>query len=201
MIKDENLIVKEFKYHEKFYANFTRGFSATFRSVDSSSSSSQTVCSNDDSAGDYGAVRTYINENVLTEKHALSMKELHKTYGLNVEDVRYRGKLKTRITKEFGNKITFLRPHGNLPDIVINNEILLTEVNFDNHDDCVIKAAEYLREDILQYSASLPELNWPSTVEEISSEEISLPPSVLKFLTRLLKSSDKDKIVRSDNVM
>ena len=79
------------------------------------------------------------------------MKELHDIYKLHVNDVRYRGKLKSSVIKDFGNKIDFLKPsHGQMPDIVINNEVFITEINFDTRHE--IKAAEYLREYILRFS-------------------------------------------------
>ena len=69
-----------------------------------------------------------------------------------------------------------------MPDIVINNEVFITEINFDKHEEFVITAAEYLREDILKFSEQLSELSWPPTVEELSAEVRNPPPLVITFL-------------------
>ena len=166
LIKDENLISKEFKYHRICYSSFTHGFSASFRNSAECSSSLESDYSDVNPAvtGNYEAIGTYINEKVLRDRHAISMKELHNIYGIHADDARYRGKLKKRIVKEFGNKITFLSPQVNLPDIIINKEVLSTDIKFDNSEECVLRAAEYLREDILQYNEKLPELIWPPNV-------------------------------------
>ena len=124
------------------------------------------------------------------------MKQLHDIYKLHVNDVRCRGKLKSRTIKEFGNKIEFLKPsHGQMPNIVINNEVFITEINFDKHEECVITAAEYLREDILKFSEQVSELSWPPTVEELSAEERNPPPLVMTFLHHLLKNSQKHSVI------
>ena len=144
LIKDDNLISKEFEYHRICYSSFTRGFSASFRISAECSSSLESDCSdvNHTVTGNYEAVGSYINEKVLRDRHSVSMKELHNIYGIHADDARYRDKLKKRIVKHFGNKITFLSPRGNLPDIIINNEVLFTNVKFDNSEECVLRAAE-----------------------------------------------------------
>ena len=60
------------------------------------------------SSGNFEAFKDYVKEKVLKEKQAVSMKTLYEIYGLNVTDVRYRAKLKTRLEKEFETEITFL---------------------------------------------------------------------------------------------
>ena len=93
-----------------------------------------------------------------------------------------------------------MSPQGNLPDIILNKEVLSTDIKFDNSEECVLRAAEYLREDILQYSEKLPELSWSPNVEEVTAKERNPPPLVLKFIEHLLKSSQKHSTIRSDNV-
>ena len=87
------------------------------------------------------------------------------------EDTGYRGKLKSRIENEFKDQIMFLQPQGNIPSVVINANVSLSEINFSNSNECIKKAAEYLREDIIKYSESLPELCWPPTINELSADE------------------------------
>ena len=130
------------------------------------------------------------------------MKTLHEIYGLNVTDVRYRGKLKSRIENKYKNRILFLQPQKNIPLVLINANISLSEINFTNNKECIVKSAEYLREDIIRYSENLPELSWPPTSNELSSDEHStMPASLITFLNHLLKSSDKHAITRSSNAV
>ena len=79
------------------------------------------------------------------------MKELHNIYNLHIDDVRYRGKLKTRTTKDFKDQLEFLRTSNkNIPAIVISRATALNEIDFSNDKECM-----------------LPQLNWPPTVDEI----------------------------------
>ena len=49
---------------------------------------------------DWETVKTFINQQVLLEKKAVSMRFLHGLYKLNPRDTLYRNKLKTRICNE-----------------------------------------------------------------------------------------------------
>ena len=195
-IKDINLIAKEFKYHDKCYKEFTRNVKTV---------SQQETCESNTTAystGNCDAVKEYVNTKVITESQAVSMKTLHEIYGLNVTDVRYRGKLKSRIENEYKDRILFLQTQKNIPLVLVSANISLSEINFTNNKECIVKSAEYLREDIIQYSENLPELSWPPTSNELSSDERStIPASLLTFLNHLLKSSDKHAITRSSNAV
>ena len=83
-----------------------------------------------------------------------------------------------------------------MPEIVINKEVNLNEINFHKQQECVIAAAEYLRQVILDYSEQLPELHWPPTVEELTAEERNPPPLLVMFLQELLKKSNKHTLIR-----
>ena len=97
-IKDLNLTAKEFKYHEKYYKEFTFGFSEAFREPRQSTASKNKNENNCESnIGDLDADIAYINIKVLDENQALSMSTLHLLYELNVGNNKYRGKLKNRM--------------------------------------------------------------------------------------------------------
>ena len=200
-IKDVDLIAKELQYHQPCYNAFTKGYSNSFReeSVMSSGSSSTTTTSEPTSEnevqqqGDYESVRQYINDHVLKEKNAVSMKVLHNIYDLNVGDSRYRAKLKKRIKDDFKKKVTFLSVENNLPDILIDSTLPADEVAFHDKSGCIIQAAEYLRADILTHCESLPKLSWPPTMEQLSQDEHSQPPSLQLFLKYLMNCHHSNK--------
>ena len=90
------------------------------------------------STGNFDVVKEYINTKVITESQAVSMKTLHEIYGLNVTDVRYRGKLKSRIENEYKDRILFLQPQKNIPLVLISANISLSEINFTNNKECIV---------------------------------------------------------------
>ena len=77
------------------------------------------------STGNFDAVKEYVNTKVITESQAVSIKTLHEIYGLNVTDVRYRGKLKSRIENEYKDRILFLQTQKNIPLVLINAHLYL----------------------------------------------------------------------------
>ena len=62
--------------------------------------------------------------------------------------------------------------------------------SIDNNQFIVKNADKFLRRDILEtyFCSRLPQLNWPLTLEELLGETCLPPPSVILFLTTLLKS-------------
>ena len=60
--------------------------------------------------------------------------------------------------------------------------------SIDNNQFIVKNADKFLRRDILEFCSRLPQLNWPPTLEELLGETCLPPPSVILFLTTLLKS-------------
>ena len=57
-----------------------------------------------------------------------------------------------------------------------------------NNQSIVKNAAKFLRRDMLEFCSRLPQLNWPPTLEELLGETRLPPPSIILFLTNLLKS-------------
>lgn len=100
---------------------------------------------------DFQSVINYINHEVLELKQTVSMAIILIMYGLNVENIRYRSRWKTRIVNEFGDKLTFLRVHPRKPEIVSDANLAPEDIDFRNEAACIMKAVEYLRDNILSY--------------------------------------------------
>ena len=81
MIKDEDLIAKEFKY-EHCYIDFTRS-RPNIESNEKKSSYNK---------GDFEKVKNLVSEEVISNGRAISTRVLHIAYGLNENDHRYRNK-------------------------------------------------------------------------------------------------------------
>ena len=203
MIKDEDLIAKEMKYHRYCYKNFTLGFGMSFQSNTNKNDSNSQTSEEGRESGNYEAVKDFIINHVVSEKRAVSMKKLHAIYGLKNDDVRYRGKLKQRIMRDFHNEIQFLKPsNGQMSEIVTCINISIEEFDFNSNkkQECVIAAAGYLRQEILNYSENLPELNWPPNIEELTSNERNPPPILLTFMKELLLNKNNRSTIKSENI-
>ena len=163
-IKDVDLIAKELKIHDSCFASFTHEYRKSFRDYEmlpDAETATSVTADEVQKTGNCDAVKKYINKHILIGKNAVSMNILHTVYGLRSDDTRYRSKLKTRIKKDFMDKINFLSVVPKPPEIVVDSTIPPTELIFNDRDGCIIKPAEYLREDILMYSKNLPDLSWP----------------------------------------
>ena len=114
------------------------------------------------------------------------MTTLHTVYGIEVNDTRYRSKLKTRIKNQFGEDVISCSVVRNSSDIVVSWSLSLSEVTFQDRYGCMIKAAEYLRYDIMSYFEKATDPNWPPTVED--TEEESIPNSLALFQKYLLNA-------------
>ena len=85
-IKDADLIANEFKYHESCYKEYTRKEKSSVKNVE-----------NERSLGDFDRVKQYIEEKILAQNQAISIRVLHDLFGVHTEDTKYRSKLKARI--------------------------------------------------------------------------------------------------------
>jgi hypothetical protein len=197
-ISEVDLIAKELQYHEACYKSFTHGYSCHYREVSPSlvepiSTAMMLTEEEHQQQGDYTSVNEYISKHVLKDKQAVSMSVLHSIYNLRVNDSRYRSKLKKRIQNDFKDSVVFLSVGNNLPEIVIDSFLPASEIAFQDKHGCLIKAAEYLRADILSYCEKLPKLCWPPTVEELSKEEKNPPLSLQLFQKHLLNVHHSNK--------
>ena len=77
---------------------------------------------------------------------------LHSLYVLRINDSRYRHKLKQLIKKDFPERILFTSVGKKSPELMLDSSLPLKEVNFEDKTGCIIKAAKYLREEVIEYS-------------------------------------------------
>lgn len=59
--------------------------------------------------GDFKEVQEYVMDIVIEQGKVASMKTLHGIYGLDINDTRYRSKIKNRIRLHFQNQISFTK--------------------------------------------------------------------------------------------
>ena len=188
------MIARELRYHKTCYKAFTKEptLSASHtQSVDEQSNLDEEV--EEQQTGDFESVCEYIIHHVLQEKTAVSMSVLHTIYSLSPSDSRYRSKLKDRIMKRFKDKINFLPVGPKTPEILVDASTPVSELAFKDKSGCIIKAAEYLRNDIISYSRNLPTVSWPPQVEELQRNDELLPPNLLLFLRHMLHSQISER--------
>ena len=140
--------------------------------------------------GNFENVKAFIEEKVLTENQAVSMRILHDLHGLSTDDTRYRSKLKARVQSELTDKLHFVFINETTPEVMISIESIKSHVLFNDKKYLLNQAAEYLRADIGEHAKSLPELSWPININELDSENRNPPESVTPFLTQLLRNKD-----------
>ena len=81
----------------------------------------------------------------------------------------------------------------NSPDVLISSEAVEAPSEMSDKKSCIQRLAIFLCEDIQEYCKSLPPLSWPTTIEELCTENRLPPASITLFLTNLLKSSDESQ--------
>ena len=79
----------------------------------------------------------------------------------------------------------------NTAEVVVSAEGVNSHYLFNDQDQIIKQAADYLRNDILDYAKRIPKLTWPPDVEELNSEERNLPEYLTSFISRLLTGSDQ----------
>ena len=73
---------------------------------------------------------------------------------------------------------------------MVNSDGLNSTTIVKDKNMVLLKAAEYLRNDILEHIASCDTSNWPPTVENLSEFDENFPKSLSMFLTKILKAKD-----------
>ena len=192
-IKDLDLIATEFKYHRvPCYRDFTR-------STNNSKDKVQQY-----QKGDFATVEKFITNNVIKGHQVISLKALHEMYNLGVNDKRYRYKLKERLERHFGNDIFFLTLPPPTEDCIIIGRKALKEEPLTHcftQDSAFKYAAETMKNDILTHYHNLGDIEWPPTIEELSTDERKAPRSVYTFLEYLLKLDNKEKDIKLDTLV
>lgn len=178
-VKDADLIAREFKYHESCYKEYTR-----------KQKSSVKVDEKERSLGDFDQVKKCVEEKILSQNQAISMRILHDHFGVHTEDTRYRSKLKAKIQATYPGKLHFLTVDANTAEVVISADAINSHTLVNDHKHLLRQAAECLREDILEHAQSMPDLAWPPTIEKLSCDARKPPETLDAFFSHLLKNKD-----------
>ena len=114
----------------------------------------------------------------------ISMRILHDLFGANTEDTRYRSKLKARIQAAYPDKLFFLTVDANTAEVVTSAfaNAIKSHTLINDREHYLMQAAECLRQDILDYAQSIPDLTWPPSINEVSSDARKPPESLQSFL-------------------
>ena len=186
-IANLDLIAKEFKVHAHCYKSFTRGFSTSNSTVRNNAENNDKHEPAYDT-GNFDKVIDFIRYEVLSAGKAVSVKSLHKLYGLNVDDTRYRSKLKQKLLKHFGNQIVFLAPtqYERTCEIIVPKACLSNDVYY-SKEKVILDAANILRNEIIAQFNGFTEKIWPPSTEELSRDERKPPDNVYSFLNTLIK--------------
>ena len=102
------------------------------------------------------------------------MRILHDQFGVHTEDTRYCSKLEAKIQANYPGKLHFLTVDENTPAIVISADALY------EHNHLLKKAAECLREDIIEHAQSLPPCNY-LTSPTLDFRSLTIRPSFKKL--------------------
>ena len=185
-IANIDLIAKEFKVYTHCYKRFTKGFTASSSAMENSAENTNRNKSTYD-AGDFDKVTEYINYEVLSAGKAVSIKSLHKLYGLNVDDTRYRSKLKQRLLKHFGDQIVFLTPtqQERACEIVVPKACLGNHV-YHSKESVILDATKILCDEIIERFQDSTETICPPSTEELFHEKRNPPDIVYSFLNALI---------------
>lgn len=186
-IVNVDLISKEFMYHKHCYTNFVR-VNNELNSNDGAASKSVPY-----DKGDFVSVKNYVNENILEAGRVVSMEHLHSLFQLGEGDSRYTFKLKERLKKEFGEKITFLHRTGRE-----ESDVVMGTNHIDSFISCtdtqtIQNAAELIAREVKEKFRNKPDITWPPSSEELAKEEWKAPPSIITFLTALFNSGNNFK--------
>ena len=74
---------------------------------------------------------------------------------------------------------------------LINTDAINSHTIFNDREHLLLQAAECLREDILDHAQSIPNLSWPPSIDDVSSDERKRPESLGSFLRQLLMNMPK----------
>ena len=131
------------------------------------------------------------------------MSVLHDLCELHTEDTRYKSKLKNGIQSAYQEKLLFLRLDQKMAEVVVSSEGVKSHCVFNDHDQIIKQAADYLRNDILEYVKRMLELTWPPCLDDLNSQERRPPDCLTAFITHLLTGSDQqdsesvDRLIQS----
>ena len=146
------------------------------------------------SVGNFDAVVTYVDEEIIGNGAIVSMKNLHEIYDLYPGDSRCRHKLKLRLQDKYGEEITFFQTNRQCVEAVLRTNNLAEVLNaMTDTDRCLKNVARRLRSNLLTYCEKIGENNWPPTIESVAEEYGKPPASVELFLSCVLKDNEVSK--------
>ena len=170
--RDADPLVKEFQVHDKCRIEYTK----KRMSVDNEPS------------GNLELVKEFTKSNIIEGgNQAVSRAVVDEMCGDgHLGNTRYRSKLKQKILDIYPEQLYFLTVDGKTPQVIVSKE----GINFNNlmhTKECLLhNAAKALRQDILDYESSLPDLPWPPQVETLKERMESMPKSLTDLLSTLL---------------
>ena len=184
-----DLIAKELMTHKQCYLEYTHCLDDSEAEDSEAENSDQ----NADDKGDFEGVKAFINQAVLGCNKAVSISVVHEIYGTGFGqqyERSFRAKLKLKLISEYGEKLQFLTIDGKSPEVIASSEGLKTATIIRDRDFILKEAANYLREDILEYAANLKETPWPPSKESLRCAERDLPSTLESFFSTVLKSKE-----------
>ena len=110
-----DLIAKEFQKHEKCYRDYTRVVREN---------ASETEKDEDEVKGNFDAVISMVDNDVLPGQQFISMETLMNEYGGDLGTKQSRYRLKERLCKHYEEKLVFLQPEYHASQVVISKECL-----------------------------------------------------------------------------
>eukprot|EP00794_Sanderia_malayensis_P002234 gene2234-2545_t len=181
-IQDQDLIAKELLKHRKCYLDYTRivGKLVEDKELEDAEVPNKT---------NFSAVCELVQTNILEFQQSISMETLMTVYGGSKER-QNRHLLKDRLSKQFPGQLLFVKTDYHEPHIVISASCIETSafssVPLLDKEFYINKAAFILRDEVLDFVKSLPELPWPPTVQSMSAENRLGPELLLNFYKKLL---------------
>ena len=181
------MIAKEFQKHERCYLEYTRIIRQRASTVTSTDDDNETF-------GNFDAVLSLIENDILEGRHCLSMETIMLEYNGTIGSKQSRYKLKERLSKINGEKLVFVQVEHQIPQVVISKECLhapiLSRKSGFFQEFTVKRAALILRELTLKFVDETLPLPWPPTVESFESREASSPKLLEVFFKELLSSKE-----------
>lgn len=181
-VTETDLKAKEFQKHEKCYLDYTRVVRKTAESTEGGNDDKQ--------SGDYNAVLSLVDSDIIGGQQCLSMETLMTRYCGNIGTRQSRHKLKERLTKSFGDQIVFLQAEYHISQVVISKECLHNQMISGSstriQQSALKRAASFLQESVLSFLEEADPLPWPPTVESLVSRERQYPELLQLFFKELL---------------
>ena len=180
-VRETDLIAKEFQKHDKCYLDYTRVVRKRAESAENVS---------DDQLGDYDAVLSLVEHDIIGGQQCLSMETLMNRYNGTIGTKQSRYKLKERLTKSFGDQLVFLQAEYHVPQVVISSECLHNQI-LSRSSPCIEqftikRAALILQESVQNFLEKVAPLPWPPTVESLAARDRNYPELLESFFKELL---------------